>query len=194
MEWKRKTRTEQALREAFVDLVREKGFENLSVSDLSREAHINRGTFYSHYVDKFDLIDQYIASVIEEISSIILSSESPSIDSSELIPYTRILEAMRYVQDNHKFISALAQGAGDGKLQGKMKEIIVSLIQQQISLSDNLHLTFKGLPYDYGREMLVSSVTSVIWLWIKKDCAESPEEIAHIIEETKNFSPIDLIE
>ena len=39
----------------------------MTVSDLAREADINRGTFYMHYVDKFDLRDQLLDDVIVEI-------------------------------------------------------------------------------------------------------------------------------
>ena len=51
----RNTRTEARIKAAFTTLVRTKGFDSMSVSDIARTAGINRGTFYMHYTDKFDL-------------------------------------------------------------------------------------------------------------------------------------------
>ena len=49
---KRKTTTKSDLKAALTRLLREKDFEAISVSDITREAGVNRGTFYLHYIDK----------------------------------------------------------------------------------------------------------------------------------------------
>lgn len=51
-------RTQKAIKEAFFTLVEEKGFENVSVKDITDMAMISRNTFYLHYKDKFDLLDK----------------------------------------------------------------------------------------------------------------------------------------
>jgi AcrR family transcriptional regulator len=71
---RRIVRTKVAIREALVSLVEEKGFEALSVSDLTRRADINRGTFYLHYQDKFDLLEQTETEIIRDFEAIILQA------------------------------------------------------------------------------------------------------------------------
>ena len=44
----RQTKTEAKIKAAFTTLVKNKGFDAMTVSDLAREADINRGTFYMH--------------------------------------------------------------------------------------------------------------------------------------------------
>lgn len=62
----RRTRyTKAVIREAFFELLREKGFDRMSVTDLCRRADINRGTFYLHYVDKFALLDEVIDEALD---------------------------------------------------------------------------------------------------------------------------------
>ena len=41
-------------------LLAEKGFESISVQDVTDKAEVNRATFYKHYVDKYDLLDKSI--------------------------------------------------------------------------------------------------------------------------------------
>jgi AcrR family transcriptional regulator len=50
-------RTRQALRESFMDLMTEKGFVATSIQDIARRANVNRGTFYTHFADKYDFLD-----------------------------------------------------------------------------------------------------------------------------------------
>ena len=62
----RRTRyTLMVIREAFFKLLREKGFEKITVTDVCREANINRGTFYLHYVDKYDLLNAMIDEALD---------------------------------------------------------------------------------------------------------------------------------
>lgn len=51
-------RTKRAIREAFFKLIKEKGFDSITVKDITDEAMISRNTFYLHYSDKYDLLNK----------------------------------------------------------------------------------------------------------------------------------------
>jgi AcrR family transcriptional regulator len=53
-------RTRQMIEQAFMELVKEKGFQSISVQDVTERAGINRATFYAHFPDKFALLDHAI--------------------------------------------------------------------------------------------------------------------------------------
>ncbi len=53
-------RTRQMLIQALIDLIKEEGFQAISVQDLSERAGINRATFYAHFQDKFALLEYFI--------------------------------------------------------------------------------------------------------------------------------------
>jgi len=50
-------RTRNLILRAFEQLLAEKGFETISVQDITDRAEINRATFYKHFVDKYALLD-----------------------------------------------------------------------------------------------------------------------------------------
>ncbi len=54
-------RTRQLLQGALRTLMQTKGFDEISVQDLTDAATVNRATFYDHYTDKFALLDALIA-------------------------------------------------------------------------------------------------------------------------------------
>ncbi|MGD8402708.1 MAG: TetR/AcrR family transcriptional regulator [Anaerolineales bacterium] len=53
-------RTRNLILTAFDELLPEKGFQSLTVQDITDKAEINRATFYAHFADKYDLLDQSI--------------------------------------------------------------------------------------------------------------------------------------
>ena len=50
------TKTKQSIKESFIELVKKKGYNKVSVTDIVSKANINRNTFYLHYEDKEDLV------------------------------------------------------------------------------------------------------------------------------------------
>ena len=54
----RNTETKQFIRWAIAKLLEQHSFEEISVTMICREAAINRGTFYLHYLDKYDMMDK----------------------------------------------------------------------------------------------------------------------------------------
>ena len=56
-------RTYKLLQEALIELTVQKGFSAVAVSDITKYAGVNRATFYRHYEDKFDLLNQYVQRV-----------------------------------------------------------------------------------------------------------------------------------
>ena len=51
-------RTQAAIRASFFELVEKKGFEHISVKDITEGAMISRNTFYLHYADKYELLNK----------------------------------------------------------------------------------------------------------------------------------------
>lgn len=195
MKQKRKTKTKENIKKAFIKLIKEKGFDSLTVSDLAREAEINRGTFYHHFLDKYDLLDKLEMGIIEDLKEILLTnSEHEETDEpGELIPYEQILEALNYIKNDYHFIEALAGDGGDPNFILKVESVINEMIQSKLQESNNQLRSKEHLPADYAEKIFLSSVVTIIELWIEKGAHESPEQIARIITQAKQISPFDLL-
>lgn len=53
---RRTRRTREAIKSAFVTLVLEKGYDEVTIADIAQRADYNRGTFYNHYLGKEELL------------------------------------------------------------------------------------------------------------------------------------------
>ena len=69
-------RTRQLLLQAFSDLFSEKGFHGITVQDITERARVNRGTFYTHFEDKYALLEYWLREQFQQrvASPVLVSS------------------------------------------------------------------------------------------------------------------------
>ncbi|HBJ52400.1 TetR/AcrR family transcriptional regulator [Bifidobacterium dentium] len=192
----RQTKTEAKIKAAFTTLVKNKGFDAMTVSDLAREADINRGTFYMHYVDKFDLRDQLLDDVIADLAAILIpesDDDNEPLDVEDIIKSRNLVSAMRYLKRDYAFFDAISSSGNDMQLYERVKDVIKQLLLGQVSRLRKAPDDTPGIPREYAMEILVSSTSSILWLWLRRGCQESPETISGIIERSKSIAPVDIL-
>jgi AcrR family transcriptional regulator len=60
-------RTRKLLEQAFIELMNEKGFQDMTIQDITGRATVNRATFYAHFEDKYDMLDSFIRQYFNEV-------------------------------------------------------------------------------------------------------------------------------
>ena len=60
-------KTRKSIEDAFLNLLKENSFENITIKDICEHAMISRSTFYSHYKDKYDLLEYFFERIIERL-------------------------------------------------------------------------------------------------------------------------------
>ena len=61
-------KTRKLIYQTLLDLMKEKNFEEIKVSDICSKAMINRSTFYAHYEDKYELLIDFLSNLKEEFA------------------------------------------------------------------------------------------------------------------------------
>ncbi|MBA2396179.1 MAG: TetR/AcrR family transcriptional regulator [Ktedonobacteraceae bacterium] len=62
-------RTQKLLREALIELIEERGFDALTIGELTERALVSRAAFYRQYQDKYDLVEQIFAEAMDALSN-----------------------------------------------------------------------------------------------------------------------------
>lgn len=77
---RRQRKTRKAILNACISLIEEKDFAKITVNDIANRADINRGTFYLHFLDKYDMMESFEMEMIEKIEEAIVKNlpEKPS--------------------------------------------------------------------------------------------------------------------
>lgn len=63
-------KTRASINNAFMTLFFEKDFDSISIKEITEYAQVGRKTFYLHYIDKYDLLDQIVSEKITELEQI----------------------------------------------------------------------------------------------------------------------------
>ncbi|KAA0547097.1 TetR/AcrR family transcriptional regulator [Bacillus sp. BGMRC 2118] len=175
-------RTKQSIRDAFVELLEEKGFESITVKDITSRATINRGTFYAHYQDKFDLMTKCEEEIMVEMSkiaelnfpSVVTTLES---NSSNEGPFSIAILMLQLINENNRFLKAVLGPNGDLSFQTRLKDFMWKTIYGIGFIKEENLL----VPGPYLASYIASAHIGVIQQWLNSGRKESPEEIARIL-------------
>ena len=85
---RRITRTRNQLREALFELILEKGYDTVTIEEITDRANLGRTTFYLHYKDKEQLLLESINSIANDLLQQI-TQFIPAFSNSELSPANR---------------------------------------------------------------------------------------------------------
>lgn len=195
MATQRNTATKRLIKQAFIDILREKGIDGLTMSGIARRAGINRGTVYLHYTDKFDMLRKLEDEAIADLTAILFPEHGQRAirKPEELVPYSAILAALDYVRDDFAFFQVLIGTNGDPMFAERMKDLLADLIAEEVERSEGVSLDMQGMPIDYAREMALGGLMAILLLWVKKGGVEPTEQIAGMISRAKHLSPYDML-
>ena len=177
MTQKRKTSSKQDIKEALTLLLQEYHFEEISISQLTKKAGINRSTFYLHYVDKYDMMEQLKEETIAHLKHFLVKQD--------LSNQATILQALIYLKSDYDFIRAISENPYVDFKQA-IKDFVWEVIQSLPKIKQHLE-NFYQIPADYAREVYLASVESIISRWIITGIKESPKEITQIIMQISDF-------
>lgn len=174
MEDRRVRKTKESIKTAYFNLLKEKPFKDITVNQITEKADINRGTFYLHYLDKFDLRDQLENEVLTELEEklgtrkiefLLENPESYSIELIELI--------LNVIENNREFFSVLLIHQDMG-LPQKFSRIIRNNIETQLQLPEKIDI----VPIDYYFAFIVNAQTGIVKQWVKSGMKETKREVA----------------
>lgn len=116
-------KTYLALQTAFVELLEEKPFEELTVGELCDRAMIRRTTFYKHFADKYE----YFSFFIREMVASFRDQLPPDVMDGQAPEYFRQMgfELLRFGHMHEKLVRNIEQSS--------MFPILINLLLEQVT-------------------------------------------------------------
>ena len=172
-------RTRKLLQQALIELTGEKGFANVTVHDIAERAMVNRSTFYRHYLDKYDLLRQYIEAIYALIASHV--GDAPSVGKQDQLPEelpNGLVNILKQVQENADFFRVMLGEKGDPGFCGQS---VRRLIEKQIRhfLPDEAaQVDPSQPPIDLSVSYVIHAGIGAILWWLENDQHSTPEQVA----------------
>ena len=116
---RRVRRTQKAIRDAFISLVLERGYDHVLIEDIAKRADIGRATFYAHYSDKDDLFAQLFAGLSDD-----LTTRMAGIDFSEEIRHFLIRTLYDEAAAARDLYRICLSGAGNGRARASYQTTV----------------------------------------------------------------------
>ena len=187
---RRVRKTKDILKRSLIILMKEKSINSITVKELCEKADINRGTFYLHYVDIFNILDEIEKELFEEFQDMILSHE---ISKSQIITKPILEDIFTFVANNSDFCMIVLCERGDVAFVKK----IVSIIYEK-GYNDWINIfkqTDKEL-FDKYYSFILYGAIGLIDYWLKNGLKESPEYMAMLTEKMilNGLKSVNLIE
>lgn len=162
--------TKQAIRDGFLRLIARKPIEKITVTEICREADINRGTFYAHYSDPYELKRSVENELTEAMEQRVRELGTPRMTT---------LQMMHLLKEHQELCRVFAGPYGDNDallriIAKQADEYIVHELETLGKLSDTTRECIKGL--------LVSSISTAVKYWFDTDMQAPPERVAYVLE------------
>ena len=134
---RRQQKTRAAILQACIDLLKEKDFRHITVGDIARRANINRGTFYLHFTDKYDMLDSFENEMAEKIERVLVENIPKEPDPRLFIEsrYHTIVQIFECYQENKEllhFLLKCSYSSFQAKLRNKLKRVAVEHLFPQL--------------------------------------------------------------
>jgi len=155
---RRITRTRGLLRGALMELILEKGYESITIQDITDRANLGRATFYIHFKDKEDLLltgmrEGYQA-LVEQIESVRSTPDHP-------FPLRIVFD---YAAANRDLFLVILHGAGKTAAYQQAHEFIAGRVRLLIAQSG----LQSRVPVEVASAYFAGSLLSMLVWWLEQ--------------------------
>lgn len=163
-------KTKQAIKQAFIQLLEQKDLDNITISDITEAADINRGTFYLHYEDKYDLLEKMeneYAQVLYDHTRVteLLKSVSSVDEFFEIFSNQVLKNVMTHIHDNLDFYQVILTLERRSQLEERMYEIILDNMKAYMDEKGEI----SGVPLMYFHSYVSGSMAGIVKHWVKDE-------------------------
>ena len=193
---RRSVRTRSALRHALAQEIAATGdLSRVTVTAVTERAGVTRRTFYSHFKDIPDLVNQIEGETLAELRAPLALLATCRLDDlrralahGEPAPGAEALLAA--VRDRADYLRPLLGNGGDPAFAERMKSLAHEVISGRAT--DGLDLRALGPFFDYYLTFAISAEVGVLLRWLDGGCAQSPATMARLMTALMFVRPGDL--
>lgn len=175
--------TKERIKKAFIKLYKENRIEKITISQLTKEAKVYRGTFYYYYTDIYDLLEQieekFFKEVIEDVLGVIEGILVGDIEK-------RAVEITEHFKKYEEIMTLFFVDKPNTTLIKRLKEAAKCKVLMKLGI-DNNNLSNED---KYILEYIASAQVGIITKWIENKRDINAVDLAKIIKKVNLFGPI----
>ena len=174
---RRQQRTRRLLKAALISLILERGYDDLTIQDITDRADVRRATFYLHYATKDELLAQVLAAMFDELVAQIgptITAGDPLADKTRMEPFLAMFEHVAAHRD--LYCTLLSSGAGT-RISQQIRTYLAGLLMNTLRTQKRDLVT---VPVEALAFYLAGAELGLISWWLDSDSTLSPSEMAQL--------------
>ena len=176
LEDRRVRRTKHLIKQSLIELMYEKPFKDITVTDITKRADLNRGTFYLHYIDIYDLLSKIEDETLQAIEEMLLDYRC-KINMPSC--YELLNEFFSYIEDNRDLFQILLNSESEGIFLNKLQHLIKTM---GLDLMKVAYKDTSRPQYSYFLSFVLNGVLGVTEQWFNNGMDMSSTEMATMID------------
>jgi AcrR family transcriptional regulator len=169
---RRVRKTRDKLRQILIEMLRKRDLKDISVLELTAQADVNRGTFYLHYKDIYDLYEQIETDIIQDFVNLITAEDLTATGIREHL----LLSAFRFLEANVTVIDVILH-VDETKFLDRMLTVIKP--QSDAEWRQFFPLGDPQL-FEYYYTFITSACIGLFRQWFYQGRRESPDFMAQL--------------
>ncbi|MCR5747045.1 MAG: TetR/AcrR family transcriptional regulator [Lachnospiraceae bacterium] len=173
-ESRRKQLTKKLFKTALIELMQDKPFHRITIKEICAQADLNRTTFYLHYKDQKELLDDILSELREKTSEHL---SDITYGDNENLALKKYLE---FVKENAVlFRTILFRALMDGNIDLCTRDLVITSFIEDIR--DRLPSFGSELENRYFYTYMIEGSVSLVARWIENDFDLTTDELANLI-------------
>ncbi|TXT36406.1 MAG: Transcriptional regulator [Comamonadaceae bacterium] len=161
---RRSQRTRDALRDALVDLIAERGWDDITVQDVCNQANIGRSTFYSHYTGK----DALLVGGFEDLQAELQrqARAKSALDGTQTGAAPRlgfVLGLIEHAHEQRKIFRGLIGRRSGYVVQQRFRDMVMRLVVNELPADAP-----DGLPREAAARCLSAAFVELLSWWVEQ--------------------------
>ena len=173
---RRQRKTRMAIFQAFIALLEERKFSQITVGQVIEKADVGRATFYAHFETKDDLLKALCGELFDHIVEAAAGIETAHTHIFDCDATNSVfLHLLQHLEKNDNHILDLLSGGNDELFLGYFKAALKALAANQLPMF--AHRKATALPEELWVDHIASSFIEAVHWWIGQGRAQTPEQI-----------------
>ena len=169
-------KTQKAIIEAFLQMLAQKPFENISVNDVCECAVVRRATFYNHFTDKYDLFTKALQYIQKGYAAALTQDDRNTfLDTLEV--------SLDYMEQNEHLFTAIVKSRYAAILMQLFSEQLAVEVRKYLETEDN-GIADTKISLDLMTELLTGALMQAAGWWFTQRKSVSKAEVT---EQVRRF-------
>ncbi len=182
---RRKQRTHQALKDAALDLVLEKGYDAVTIQDIVDRADYGRGTFYIHFNDKEEVVWEIIMDGLAQANR---EGDQRYVEGQYPPGYLGYLITFEHASRHQDLYRLMMGSQGSALLSHRVAQVLAGQIEESIrsgGYQPNPHV-----PPDVMAQTIVGALVRLVLWWLETPNEYSPRQMADMLWAVVHKEPL----